>query len=172
MRRRYAVAAVAGAVAVLGTFAVVVLKNGGDGVMPGARTTRHADVRLAGGSFTIGGDAVGPLSPGRSAAIDVELSISSDGPLLVTRLHVRVRAVSAPNADQRHPCSRLDFAVRQVRPAFSVTVPAHATGSLSRLGVDRRAWPLVRMVDRPVNQDGCKGASITLAYVGSGRLGR
>jgi hypothetical protein len=30
------------------------------------------------------------------------------------------------------------------------------------------SWPAVGMVDRPVNQDGCKGASVTLRYEASG----
>lgn len=170
VRKRYAVAALACAVGLIGALVVIALKL--DRIVPGASRDGNADVLLGGRSFKIAGDAVRPLSLGSSAPIDIEFTNPADSPLLVTRLQVHVRSVEGPNADGRRPCSRLDFAVRQVGPRFAVTVPARSTRSLSGLDVPPEEWPLVRMINRPVNQDACKGASITLGYVGSGRLRR
>lgn len=173
LRRTTAVAATGCAVAVLSAAVVTGLAGvlaggrGGDDV-PGGGSDGHAEVRLGGRSFRISGDALRPLSPGRSAAIDVVFSNPRDARLHVTSLRVRVRAVSAPNATSVRPCTRRDFAVRQVRPHFAAHVPARSTRRLSESGLRRGAWPRVRMVNRPVNQDGCKGASITLGFRGSG----
>lgn len=172
VRKRYVVAAVVCAVALLGAVTVVFGLTRGDGEVPGAFPDGHAEVRLGGRPFRIDGDAAKPLSPGRSATINVRFTNPRNSPLRVTRLRVWVRAVSAPNADEHHPCWRRDFAVRQARPGFAVSVAARATRSLRGLGVPRGSWPQVRMVNRPVNQDGCKGASITLGYRGSGSLRR
>lgn len=152
--------------------AAVAVTSGDRGEVPGTGVDGHADVRLGARSFRITGDAVRPLSPGRSAPINVRFANPHGAPLRVTGLRVRVRAVSAPNSDAHHRCSRRDYTVRQVRPGFAVRVPGHVTRSLSGLGVRRKAWPRVGMLNRPVNQDGCKGASLTLAYVGSGSLRR
>lgn len=174
MRSRYLIGAVAGTAGVVGVVAaLLVMSDDPDGAgVPGVGADGQADVRLVGRSFTISGDADRPLSPGRSAPIDLEVENPFGDPLRVDELRVRVRAVRAPRADERHPCTRRDFRVRQLRTGFAVIVPAGATRSLDRLGVARSAWPRVRMVNRPVNQDGCKGASITLAYDGSGSLRR
>ncbi|MFI2486093.1 hypothetical protein ACH47X_04245 [Promicromonospora kroppenstedtii] len=165
-RGRFTLAAVA-CVAVLAA-TVIALLVGADRAADMEGKGEH-DVSSAGKSFVIRGDAGDPLSPGRSAPIDVELVNRAHGDLRVTGLRVRVRDVTAPHADERRPCSEADFAVSQMTSDVSVIVPARATRSLSALGVPRRDWPRVRMIDHPVNQDGCKGASVTLSYVGSGR---
>jgi len=172
VRERYAAVAVLSAAAALVVIVILVLTGGHDGDVPGAGARGHADVRLGTKGFRIGGDAIVPLAPGTAAAIDVKVSNPYHDPLRVTRLRVWVHAVQAPNADEDHPCSRRDFAVRQVAPSFAVTVAGRATRSLSRLGVPQRSWPHLRMVDRRTNQDGCKGAALTLLYRGSGSLRR
>jgi hypothetical protein len=129
--------------------------------------------RLAAGSasFRISGDTVEPISPGVMVPIDLRISNRHDVTLSVTRLVVAMGQVTAPNADARRPCSVADFALVQVRGALHLPLAAHSTKALGDLGVDRATWPRVGMVDRPVNQDGCKGASLTLSYTGSGTLG-
>jgi hypothetical protein len=171
VRKRFAAGVVACAVVLVGTVAVAAMTRGERDV-PGADAGGHAEVSVPARSFRISGDAVDVLAPGRSAPINVTFTNPHDNRLTVAHLRVRVRKVDAPNADRRHPCSTRDFAVRQVSARFSVSVPADTSRSLARLGVRRASWPQVRMVSRPVNQDGCKGASLTLAYVGSGSLRR
>ncbi len=118
--------------------------------------------------FTIRGTTVDPISPGVMAPLNLEVTNLYDTPLLVTDLSVEVRNVSAPNADRDTPCVIGDYAVDQASRLLVVTVAARATRSLTDLGVARGTWPRVGMVDRPVNQDGCKGASLTLHYAATG----
>jgi len=124
------------------------------------------------GSFTIGGSAAEPISPGVMAPLDLRLTNPHDSPMSVTDLRVTVREVSAPNADDAHPCAIGDFAVDQASNDLSITVPARATSTLSSLGLARAKRPHVGMLNRPANQDGCKGASLTLAYTATGTLDR
>jgi len=120
--------------------------------------------------FTIAGSAAGPISPGAKAPLDLKLTNPHDSSMSVTDLRVRVQKVSAPNADETHPCAVGDFAVDQASNDLSVTVPARATSTLSSLGLPRATLPHVGMLNRPTNQDGCKEASLTLAYTATGTL--
>jgi hypothetical protein len=102
------------------------------------------------------------------APINLEVTNPYDIPLLVTDVSVTVRDLSAPHADRDTPCVIGDYAVDQASSHLVVTVAARATRSLDDLGVAPGTWPRVGMVDRPVNQDGCKGASLTLDYAATG----
>ena len=119
-------------------------------------------------SFTISGNATEPISPGVSAPLDLSLTNPHAFALTAADLRVTVQKVNAPNADDAHPCTIGDFAVDQASSAIEVTVAAHSTRTLSNLGLPRAKRPHVGMLDRSVNQDGCKGASLTLAYTASG----
>jgi hypothetical protein len=121
-------------------------------------------------SFTIEGEAAAPISPGIRAPLDLELTNPNDVAMSVTDLRVTVRAVSAPNADDSHPCAVGDFAIDQARSRLEVTLTTRSTSTLSNLGIPRATLPQVGMLNRPVNQDGCKGASLTLGYTASGTL--
>ena len=81
--------------------------------------------------------------------------------------HVRVTitSINAPKADGAHPCTLADFRVRPMRVGTFV-LPRDGFTSLAGLGVPARQWPRLKMRNRPVNQDGCKGASLTLGYRG------
>jgi hypothetical protein len=120
-------------------------------------------------SFTIDGDAAAPISPGVRVPLDLKLTNRQDVPLTVTDLRVTVQAVSAPNADEGHPCAAQDFAVDQASGGLEITLPGRSTSILSSLGVPAASQPQVGMVNRAADQDGCKGASVTLAYTASGR---
>jgi hypothetical protein len=171
VRTRHVVATVLAVAALLGAIAAgaVTIR---DGHLTGRGAEGNADVRLGVRGFPITGNAAKALSPGRSAPINVRFTNRRRSALRVTQLRVSVRKVLAPNADVRHPCTLRDFIVTQVRHGFTVTVPARSTRTLSRMHVRRSAWPRVGMVSRSTNQDGCKGASLTLAFVGSGTLRR
>lgn len=66
-------------------------------------------------------------------------------------------------------CAVDDFAVGQASNRV-ITLAARSASTLSSLDLARRTWPRVGMPNRSVNQDGCKGASVTLDYTASGRL--
>jgi hypothetical protein len=143
----------------------------GPGAGAGAGTG-GAGLKDSSASFTIAGTTVDPISPGVMAPLDLRLTNPHELPMLVTNLRVKVRKVSAPNADADKPCVIGDYAVDQVSQSLVITVAAHATSTLSNLGLARATWPRAGMLDRPVNQDGCKGASLTLDYAASGTLKR
>jgi hypothetical protein len=63
-----------------------------------------------------------------------------------------------------------DFTVDQTSSGLEITVAARATSALSNLGVSSAKQPHVGMLNRPANQDGCRGASLTLADTASGTL--
>jgi hypothetical protein len=121
-------------------------------------------------SFTISGSTAKPVSPGVMAPLDLIFTNPNDVAMSVTDLSVTVRKVSAPNADDAHPCVVGDFTVAKASGSIKITVAARATSALSSLGLARATWPHVGLLDGPANQDGCKGASLTLGYAASGTL--
>ena len=132
--------------------------------------TGGAGLAAASAPFTIAGSATEPISPGVKAPLDLRLTNPHGVPMSVTGLRVTVQKVTAPHADDAHPCAVGDFAVDQVSSSRKITVAARATITLSTLGLPRATLPQVGMINRPTNQDGCKGASLTLAYTASGTL--
>jgi len=141
-----------------------------DGTTVVGQGTGGAVLADSAGSFTIEGDAAEPISPGVMAPLDLLLTNPQDVTMRVTDLRVTVLGVSAPNADDAHPCVVGDFTVGQTSSSISITVAARATSTLSSLGLPRASWPQVGMLERSANQDGCKGASLTLGYAASGTL--
>jgi hypothetical protein len=114
--------------------------------------------------ITLAGNLEGILTPGQPLPLNVTLTNPDPVNLYVTGLTVSVSAISAPHADASHPCTVGDFASEQFSGADGLTVPASTTTTLAALGFAPAQWPWVGIVDRPVNQDGCKGASLTLSY--------
>lgn len=139
---------------------------------------RHMTIRLRlvvrrpfTSSVLVSGTVTGALAPGTSRAVDVHLANPFAHPLAVTRLRVRVSAVTAPLADALHPCTPRDFAVRPYRgPA--VRLAKKQLRSLSDLRLPRDAWPQLVMINRATDQGGCKGASLSLAFGATARRAR
>ena len=115
-------------------------------------------------SFTISGDIGEPIVPGAHESLDLSLENPNDVDLTVDRITVTITEVDAPQADAARPCGVADFDVRQIAADIEVTLGANRTDRLSSMGVAATAWPTVGMLNRPVNQDGCRGAILTLGY--------
>lgn len=149
------------------TVALVVCGTDGCATRSGVGTgeARLADPSV---SFRIAGDTRRPLAPGVRAPVNVELTNPHGFRILVTDLRVSVRRVQAPRANASHPCSRRDFEVDQLGTRRAFLIGPTATRTLRGLNVVRARWPHVGMVDRPVNQDGCKAARLTLRYTADG----
>ena len=81
----------------------------------------------------------------------------------VRRVGIRIIRIDAPRADTALPCSRTDFRIRQM-PNRTLLLPRRQATDLAKLGVPLRAWPRLKLRNRPGNQDGCKGARLTLGY--------
>lgn len=122
----------------------------------------------AGSSFTISGDVSGAIGPGVMLPLDLALDNPNDVDLAVDRITVTVQSVEAPGADADYPCSGADFKVRSLTGSVVPTLAANGSEDLSDMGIARAHWPAVGMRNRPVNQDGCKGAVLTLGYQATG----
>jgi len=122
--------------------------------------------------YTVGGSTTAPLYPGgRPSPIDLSFSNSNAGGsgaagVLVANLIVRISAISAPAATPQRPCRASDFAVTQFLGAYPFQIP-EGSSTLQSLGFPENTWPTVRLRNRPVNQNGCKGATVMLAYAGT-----
>jgi hypothetical protein len=125
----------------------------------------HTPWVAQGTSVEISGTTKKRLRPGGSSRIN--LGFANNGSKAVTFRHVRVTitGIKAPQADTDHPCSRAAFRVRPMR-AGTFLLSGDGFTSLASLGVPASQWPRIAMLNRPVNQDGCKGARLTLGYLG------
>jgi hypothetical protein len=118
-------------------------------------------------AFTIAGTVPVDLTPGTGHPLDLILTSSETFDLSISSLTVLVTSVSAPESDPSHACGTGDFSVQQFSGAPGFTLPANSTVRLSALGFAASELPLVSMLNRPVNQDGCKAASFSLAFAGT-----
>jgi hypothetical protein len=119
------------------------------------------------GLFRISGSPRERLAPGLTVPLDLMLTNPQAVAVSVRSVAVWVASVSAPRADAGHPCGARDFAVAQYSGRGLRLRPRSKT-TLGRLGFARSRWPRLSMLNRPINQDGCKGAALTLAYRGAG----
>ncbi|WP_246036175.1 hypothetical protein [Sinomonas susongensis] len=134
----------------------------------------YANVQLQvlsnGKAFTISGSAASPLAPGVSQPLGLSFSNPNNQGISITNLSVTVMGItrSAAAIAGNLPCTTADFAVVQYSGPYPVSIPS-GNSSLSSLAVPGSQWPKLTMLDRPANQDGCKGATIALSYSGSGQ---
>jgi hypothetical protein len=148
----------------------------GSGPNPsGATQYAYASVQLIistnGSPFTISGNLSGLLAPGITLPLNLSLSNPNKKSLSITNLTVTVQSITRTSSSISHglPCTAADYAVTQYGGPYPLTVPGNGNASLSGLGVASSAWPKVAMLNTTTNQDGCKGAVLTLAYSGSGQ---
>lgn len=154
----------------IGAAIVLFVNRGPAATVAAGDGTGGAALSTSAGPFTIEGTATKPISPGVSTSLDLKLTNPHDIPMSVTDISVTVQQVSAPNSNVAHPCSVGDFTADQASSGRKITVAARSTSTLSDLGLARADQPHVGMLNRSVNQDGCKGASLTLAFTASGTL--
>jgi hypothetical protein len=148
----------------------------GSGKNPAGTTQyAYASVQLvlttSGKPFDISGSLSDLLAPGVSRPLNLTLANPNKKPVSVTNLTVTVQSVVRTSYAVTHnlPCGLADYKVTQYGGSYPLTVPGSGSASLSDLGIAQSTWPKVTMLDTASNQDGCKGATITLAYSGSGQ---
>jgi hypothetical protein len=168
VRRRYA-----GGLALAAVLAVVLLlllvdRDPTTGARGTGRGAVGADLADSTALFTIAGEATGSISPGVKVPLDLKLTNPLDVRMSVAGLTVTVQKVNAPNADHVHPCAVGDFAVDQASSSVKIALAARMTSTLSSLGLPTSNQPHIGMLNSSANQDGCKGASLTLAFTASG----
>jgi hypothetical protein len=118
-------------------------------------------------AFTIVGALPNLLTPGTGEALDLTLTNLESTDLVIANLNVQVAAVNGPQLDPTHSCDAEDFSVDQFSGTPGFTLPAASSADLAELGFGPGEWPRVSMLDRSVNQDGCKGASLSLSFTGT-----
>jgi hypothetical protein len=143
-------------------------RPGGDNNFSGRGTDRTELANQS--SFEITGSPTKPMSPGVHVPLDLRMQNPSKTSMSVHDLMVVVRRVDAPRATERLPCLVEDFTVEQAPDGIDLTLPPEATTSLSALSVPNMQWPRVGLRNTSVNQDGCKGASLTLEFSASGTV--
>ncbi len=120
-----------------------------------------------GAKVRVTGAAQGQLRPGASAPVALSLRNPNSHRIQMRRVRVKITGIVAPQADAAHPCTKADYAVRQM-PRQTLRLPARRSVDLAALGLPVASWPQLTMLNRPVNQDGCKGAQLTLRFKARG----
>lgn len=108
------------------------------------------------------------LEPGAPQALDLALRNPSAEFLWVTSLSMAAASVSAPRSTALLPCTLADFSTRQFSGIYPLVLPPASTRTLSGLGVSPSQRPQVTLLNRSLNQDGCQGATVRLAYSARG----
>lgn len=130
-----------------------------------ATTTVSLLVERPGAPFTLSGPRGG--ATGLAPGIDLPVNLLIDNPngtaLKVTSLTVSLLSTSAPGC-----VASENYRVTQFSGSYPVTVPAGSRRTLRQLGFPQSAWPRLSMLNLPVNQDACKGATLRLSYSGTG----
>lgn len=117
--------------------------------------------------FSIAGNVGAVLEPGATSPIDLTITNPNSRPIRITGLSIAITSVTAPSATASLPCTSADFSVTQPQVGTTLIIPAYSSRSLQALGVASSLWPSLGMVNGADNQDGCKGATVGLAYGGT-----
>jgi hypothetical protein len=107
------------------------------------------------------GTATAVLTPSARTSVDVTVNNPNIAAMRVDRLSIDLVGVSGPDG-RPVACQPSEFTVRQYTGGYGFVLPGSRTTSLSTLGVGQAQWPVVTMIDLPVNQDGCKNALLKL----------
>ncbi len=123
------------------------------------RAPRAVPIQMSGG--------VSGLEPGSPRALNLLLRNPNPLPVSVTSISASIGRVTAPRASAAHTCGPSDFYVRQYAGLYPLLLPARVSRTLSGLGITTALQPQVVLLNRPVDQDGCQGATVTLSYSGT-----
>jgi hypothetical protein len=139
----------------------------GTGTIGSSSASRSATVTLVvqkNQDFLISGNLGPQLLPGKKSPLDLSITNPNNFAIQITNL-----AVAVEEATSKPGCSGTqNFKITQVPAArYPITLPQGQAKTLSQLGVADADKPKVEMLDRALNQDACKGASIHLHYSGS-----
>lgn len=119
-----------------------------------------SNLRPVGHSFKITGSVRTLFAPGGTVPVDLALSNPNSTQLSITRITARLERVSRGLGE----CNLDGFRIRQYSGDYALTVPGSSTQSLRDLGIDVAQWPQLSMVNLPVNQNGCRNATIAISF--------
>jgi len=158
------------------TYTLILEASGKDSNLETKRASASVklDVNTKGKNFAISGNLDGLLAPGRTLPLQLSLTNPNKKSISVTNLSVTLQDVTRTSVAISHsqPCTLGDYAVIQYSGPYPLVVPSSPTMSLSALGVPSGQWPQIQLINKPDpsaanNQDGCKGATLSLSYSGS-----
>ncbi len=121
-------------------------------------------------TFDVSGTVSGLLAPGVTRSVDLVISNPNNKGIAVSNLTVAIsQVVRTPAAVAANlPCTPADYTLAQYSGTYPLTV-APGSRSLSSLGVPESKRPQITMLDTSQLQDGCKGATVRLAFSGTGQ---
>ena len=155
-----------------GSYTLTVLASGADarGSVQFAYATVTLTVTDPEAPFAISGNLSGALAPGTTLPLNLSLGNPNKKPLTVTNLTVTLAGITrTPAAIAANlACQSSDYTVTPYTGPYPLSLPASTSSTLSALAIPVVDWPQVTMLNTAVNQDGCKGATVSLVYSGSG----
>jgi hypothetical protein len=97
---------------------------------------------------------------GPTAALSGQFNNTNAGTVYVSQVNATIASVTGPNIDGTHPCAAGDYQLN----GFPVTVNAQIPS-----GTGQGSWngASIQLLNPATNQDGCKGATVTLTYTSS-----
>ena len=123
-------------------------------------------VALWGETFGIDGNTTSALRPGTTVPIDIRISNPHFYPIVVSDLTVRIASITP--AHKGATCRASNYPLTQPH-TFAVRVAAFSTVTMNSISASRAGWPSLHLTgDQAKLDNGCQGASITLAYSASG----
>lgn len=111
--------------------------------------------------FAIVGSPEGLLKPGLTLPLGLVLGNPNPQRLDISQLSITIVSTSSPR------CLANNFSVSQYHGQYPVSVPAGRRRSLADLDIPVSQWPQITMLNLATNQDGCKGVTVNLRYLGS-----
>jgi hypothetical protein len=100
---------------------------------------------------------ISDLVPGSDAqAVDFTITNPAMTAQYITKVTVSISGITAPSSDTDHPCTTADFTLTQ--PDAIKADLAHGDTTYSPSG------STLQLKDTASNQDGCKGATVDLAF--------
>lgn len=116
-------------------------------------------------TFGFSGDLGAPLSPGATVPLNLSISNSNNRSLSLNGLSVSITGISRTQAAVAAalPCAPGDYMISNYSGPYPLTIPV-GQSSLQSLEIPPSLWPKISMLDTSLNQDGCKGATLNLAY--------
>ncbi len=151
-----------------GSYSLGVVATGSGGLTGSAAV--QLVLQTSGKPFTISGTLAG-LSPGTSLPLNLTLTNQNKKQISISNLTVTVQSVTPTQEaiSRGQSCTTADYAVLQYSGGYPLALDGLATATLAGLRVAQSAQPHIVMRDTTTNQDGCKGATVNLAYSGSGQ---
>lgn len=132
-----------------------------------APTTYTWTILLRSG-FEITGSLALPLFPGNTQSLNLSLGNPYNFPLKVLSVEVTVEPATTKIGVANPGCIGDQHLSVLHGLTAEVTVPAHSTKSLQQmLPAQPDAWPLIKMLNLPTNQDACKNTTFKLSYEGT-----